>query len=478
MRENRRKFFAKSCGALGMAALATQMRHWGLATALAQESKKVDKKEDNSSLPPDDYKALVCIFLSGGNDGHNTVVPKYNAGYAEYAAARSAQGLAIAQNQLLSITPPSLGLEFGLNPNLPEMQTLFEQGKLAVVCNAGTLVQPLTRAQYLAGAARPQQLFSHTNQIEQHQTAIATGSATTGWGGRIADRTAGRNPNGAVSMISSIAGATIFNVGNTTSPLIVTPAPTPLNRVFALQGFGTAPDELARRAMMNRIRQQDDLNYTLVRAASQITEQAAGVSQQLSSDPSVTVAFPETVIGNQLKQVAKLLKFRTQLGMNRQIFYLQLNGFDTHTSQLNQQNNLLAQVSQAMKAFYDETEAQGIAAQVTTFTLSDFGRTLSPSGAGGGAGTDHAWGNHHFVLGGAVRGGDFYGQPTSNGSIFPALVNGAADDAEIRGRLIPTVSVETYAATLARWYGLSDADIPLVFPLINRFSTSNLNFMV
>ncbi len=472
MKQNRRKFLTKSCGALGMAALAGQMRHLGLVTALAQE--RVDKKQN--ALPPDDYKALVCVFLAGGNDGNNTVVPKYNAGYAEYAAARATQGLAIAQNQLLSITPPSLGLEFGFNPNLSEMQTLFEQGKLAVVCNAGTLVQPLTRAQYLAGAARPQQLFSHTNQIEQNQTSIATGSATTGWGGRISDRTAGRNPNGAISMITSIAGATIFNVGSATSPLIVTPAPTPLNQVFALQGFGTASDELTRRAMMNRIRQYD-LNYSLVRAASEITQQAVNVSQQLSSDPTVTAAFPETVIGNQLKQVAKLLKFRAQLGMNRQIFYVQLNGFDTHTSQLNQQNILLGQVSQAMKAFYDETEAQGIASQVTTFTLSDFSRTLSPAGAGGGAGTDHAWANHHFVMGGAVRGGDFYGQPTSNGSIFPTLVSGAADDAEIRGRLIPTVSVEMYAATLGRWYGLSDADVPVVFPLIRRFPTSNLSFM-
>jgi uncharacterized protein (DUF1501 family) len=474
MKQNRREFLTKSGCALGMTALATQMRHFGIISAFAQE--RADARESNN-LPPDDYKALVCVFLGGGNDGNNTVVPKYNSGYAEYLAARQAQGLAIGQNQLLSITPPSIGLEFGLNPNLSELQILFQQNKLAVVCNAGTLVQPLTRSQFLAGAARPQQLFSHSNQVEQHQTSIAINSGVTGWGGRIADRTAGQNPNGVISMISSIAGATIFNVGNNTSPLIVTTAPTPLNQVFALEGFGAGSDEIARRAAMNRIRQYD-LNYSLVRAASELTQQAVSVSEQLSSDPALAVAFPDTALGNQLKQVAKLMRFRTQLGMKRQIFYVQLNGFDTHTSQLSLQSSLLRQFSQAMKAFYDETEAQGIASQVTTFTLSDFSRTLNPSGAGGGVGSDHAWANHHFVMGGAVRGGDFYGQPTSNGSIFPSLITGAADDAEIRGRLIPTVSVEMYAATLSRWYGLNETDIPLVFPLINRFPTSNLNFMI
>lgn len=460
-----------------MAALATQMRHFGLVAALAQERADEAAEKGEMTDSPQDYRALVCIFLSGGNDGNNTVVPKHNAGYQQYAAARQAQGLAIPQANLLSITPPSLGLEFGLHPALTDLQGLFNQGKMAIVCNAGTLVQPLTRAEYQSGAPKPMQLFSHSNQVQQHQTAISTYASTTGWGGRMADRSGALNPGAAISMVTSIAGATVFSVGNSTSPLIVTPAPTPLNQVLALQGFGTATDEQARLTAMNRIRTHD-LNYSMIRAASELTQQAVNVSQQLSQDPPLSVTFPNTTLGNQLRQVAKLMKFRTQLGMSRQIFYVQLGGFDTHSGQLTNQNNLLTQVSQAMKAFYDETVAQGIAESVTQFTLSDFNRTLNPASSGSNVGSDHAWANHHFVLGGAVRGGDFYGRPTSNGSIFPSLLNGTGDDAETRGRFIPTVSVEMYAATLSRWFGLSENDISLVFPFINRFPTSNLGFMM
>jgi uncharacterized protein (DUF1501 family) len=246
-----------------------------------------------------------------------------------------------------------------------------------------------------------------------------------------------------------------------------------------LNGFGTAADELARRTAMSRIRQAD-LNYSMVNAASSLTQQAINVSEQLSVDPTLTVTFPNTSIGNQLRQVAKLMKFRTELNMSRQIFFVRLGGadFDTHSGQLTRHAGLMTQLSQALKAFYDETVAQGIGSQVTTFTMSDFNRTLNPGQTGANAGSDHGWGNHHFVLGGAVRGGDFYGRPTSNGSVFPSLINGSADDAEVRGRFIPTVSVEMYAATLARWYGLSQNDIPLVFPNINNFPTSDLGFML
>ena len=259
--------------------------------------------------------------------------------------------------------------------------------------------------------------------------------------------------------------------------MIVAPSPTPLNQVLALNGFGTAADELARRTAMNNIRTHD-LSYTMTQQASLLTQQAINVSQQLSQDPVLTVTFPNTTLGNQLRQVAKLLKFKTQLNMSRQIFYVQLGGFDTHSGQLTNQNNLFTQVSQALKAFYDETVAQGIASQVTTFTMSDFNRTFNPASSGSNVGSDHAWGGHHLVMGGAVAGGNFYGRPTSNGTFFPTLVNGTGDDAESRGRFIPSVSVEQYAATLARWFGLSNTDLPLVFPNINVFGNSNLGFMM
>lgn len=470
MKESRREFIGKSCRALSMAAVATQMSHLGLVSALAQKN----VKKENAGT---DYKALVCVFLNGGNDSNNTVVPKHNAGYAEYTAARGAQGLAIPRDSLLSVTPPSLGLEFGLHPAMTELHQLWNQNKFAVVCNVGTLVQPLTKAQYLSGAPRPEQLFSHSDQVNQFRTAISNSSgSTTGWGGRLADRTMPLNTGGAIPMITSLAGVTVFSNGANTSPLIVEPAPTPLNLVLTLNGFGTTSEELARKTAMQRIR-TEDLDKTLVQQASFLTQQAVNVSEQLSTDPTLTVTFPNTVLGNQLRQVAKMMKFRNPLNMSRQIFFVQLPGFDTHGSQLSVQNNLLTQFSQAMKAFYDETVAQGISGQVTTFTMSDFSRTFNPAGSGNSVGSDHAWAGHHFVIGDAVAGGNFYGRPTSNGSIFPSLVNNGPDDVSNRGRFIPTVSVEMYAATLARWFGLNESEMSLVFPFISNFPTSNLGFM-
>jgi len=469
MKESRREFIGKSCRALTMTAIATQMSHFGLVSALAQKK----AKKENAG---DDYKALVCVFLNGGSDSNNMVVPKHNAGYAEYSAARSAQGLAIPQADLLSMMPPSLGLEFGLHPRLAELHQLWGQNKLAVISNVGTLVQPLTKAQYLSGAPRPDQLFSHSDQVAQFRTAISNNTSTTGWGGRLADRTGVINGGAAIPMITSVAGVTVFSNGVTTSPLIVEPSPTPLNLVLTLNGFGTTSDELARKTGMQRIR-GEDLDKTLVQSTAFLTQQAVNVSEQLSTDPTLTVTFPNTTLGNQLRQVAKIMKFRTPLNMSRQIFFVQLPGFDTHSGQIIGQGNLFMQLSQALKAFYDETVAQGVSGQVTTFTMSDFNRTLNPAGAGGNVGTDHAWAGHHLVMGDSVAGGNFYGRPTANGSIFPTLVNSGPDDVSNRGRFVPTVSVDMYAATMARWFGLTDEEMSLVFPFINNFPTSNLGFM-
>lgn len=475
MKENRREFLKQSCRAMTMTAMATQLRYFGAINVLAQE-----KELEREATDPDvEYRALVCVFLGGGNDSNNIVVPNYDEGYNQYSAARSAQGIAIPRANLLPITPPSMGGQvYGLHPALTDLKALWDQGKMAVVCNVGSLVRPMTRATYQNGSVpRPYQLFSHSDQVEQFRTAVSSYRSTTGWGGRVADRTGTLNPGGAISMVTSMAGSTIFSIGANTSPLIVTPAPTPLNQVLALNGFGTAADEVARRASFDGIRQQD-LSYTMIQSTSILTQQALNVSQQLSQNPVLTVTFPTTTLGNQLAQVAKLMKFRTQLTMSRQIFFVSLTGFDTHSGQLTGQGNLWAQVNAAIKAFYDETVAQGIASQVTTFTMSDFNRTFNPAGSGSGAGTDHAWGGHHLVIGGGVMGGDFYGKPTSNGTFFPTLVNGGPDDAETRGRFIPSVAIEQYASTLARWYGLADTDMPLAFPNINNFSGSNLGFML
>jgi uncharacterized protein (DUF1501 family) len=466
MKLTRREFMLQTSAcvgyALGAAAFVSGVQRFALINAFAQGI---------------DYRALVCVFLAGGNDGNNVVVPTSTTEYNLYSTARSASGLAIAQDTLLPVTPPSIGTGFGLHPSLADLHTLWGDQKLAVTCNVGPLVQPLTRSDYLGGAPRPYQLFSHSDQVAQWQTAISDRVGSSGWGGRTAERF-DVHPSG-FPTITALSGG-IFSRGATTSPLTIAPAPTALNQVLVLNGFGTTADEAARRTSMNLLRTIDAGN-SLVAGASRTTQQAVDIGSIFSSDVSLTTAFPNTTLGNQLLQVAKVIKFNAtspSLGLNRQIFFCQLGGFDTHQNQVNTQATLLTQLSQAVKAFHDATIELGVDQQVTTFTLSDFGRTLQPAGSGAGiVGSDHAWGNHHVVVGGAVHGGDFYGVPGPSGTVFPQLQLGGPSDTDTRGRWIPTVSVEQYAATLARWYGVAERDLPIVFPNIGRFTTTNLGFM-
>jgi uncharacterized protein (DUF1501 family) len=466
MNITRREFLLQSCScvgyALGAAAFVAGVQRFSLINAFAQGF---------------DYRALVCVFLAGGNDGNNLVVPRDATGYNAYSTVRNASGLAIARDSLLPITPSGGAGEFGLHPSLAELQALWNDGKMSMACNVGPLVQPIDRQQYQGGAPRPYQLFSHSDQIAQWQTAIADRVGQTGWGGRTADRF-GSHASG-FPMITALSGG-IFTRGQTTTPLSVAPAPTALNQVLVLNGFGTAADELARKSAMASLRALDS-DPTLIASANRTTQQGLDIGEILSSDVSLATVFPNTTLGNQLLQVAKMIKFNAMpptLGLNRQIFFCQLGGFDTHQGQVGTQSTLLVQVSQAIAAFYSATVELGLDRQVTAFTLSDFGRTLQPAGSGQNTvGTDHAWGNHHFVVGGAVCGGDFFGVAGPNGSVFPELRLGGPSDTDNRGRWIPTVSVEQYAATLASWYGVSAPDLPIVFPNIGRFSTADLGFM-
>lgn len=464
MEQTRREFLFQAGHAclgyaLGAAAFSAGVWRFGVINALAQGS---------------DYKALVCVFLAGGNDGNNTIVPLSTAEYDAYASVRAGSGLAIPHDSLLPISPRSLNSPFGLHPSMPELHDLWLREKMSVVCNVGPLVQPLTRQEYLSGSPRPYQLFSHSDQIAQWQTSIADRVGQTGWGGRVADRFG--SPSG-FPVITALSGG-IFTRGQVSMPLSIAPAPTALNQLLVLNGFGTGPDELARRQSMDQLRAMDD-GSTLVGATSQVTQRALDIGQTMSADVPLSTPFPPTTLGNQLKQVAKMIKFNATggSGLQRQIFFCQLGGFDTHQNQVNTQAGLLTQLSQAVRAFYDATIELGVEQQVTTFTLSDFGRTLQPAGSGAVVGSDHAWGNHHFVVGGAVRGGDFHGIPGPNGSVFPVLQLGGPSDTDTRGRWIPTSSVEQYAATLASWHGVAPADLPVIFPNIGRFQTSDLGFM-
>lgn len=492
MKGSRREFLKKSGGcALGMVTLATQMQHLGLMSALAQ---KVQDEDSSAVQGGENFKALVLVYFSGGNDGNNMVIPNHSdstlSNYSVYAAGRGPD-LAIPQGSLLPITVPRMGgLTYGLHPNFGTGTTnagihpLWAQGKMAIVTNVGTLVRPTTKAQMSQSShPKPYQLYSHSDQTFQNQTSISNTQAFTGWGGRLSDRlTAGNNPNALIPMVTSIAGAQLFTAGQTTLPMAIADSNTSLANVLNPQGFtNNGNGGPARLTAFNALR-GIDLQSNFVAAASHVTDLAMQANAALQTPGDTTVTFPNTSIGRQLRQVARLIKKRLELNVNRQIFYVQIGGFDTHSNQPAGHINLFTQFSQATRSFYDEMTAQSIENNVTLFTLSDFGRTFQPSGTGTGVGTDHAWGNHMFVIGGSVLGGDFYGMNTAvNGTPYPHLQTGGLDDTDSgsspRGRWIPTTSVDQYAATMARWFGLAEADMPLVFPNIGNFSTSNLGFM-
>lgn len=457
MRRNRRDFLAGS-GALTSAGLARSLVPMGWAS-LAQRAAA------QAAAP--DYRALVCVFLYGGVDGNSAVIPLDTAGYAKYAAVRTeGSGLNIAQSTLLPVQPAGAGPAYGLHPDLAAIHPLFAEGKLAILANVGTLNEPTTRANYLA--VRPDSLYSHSDQQAQWQSSVSDGASATGWGGRLADRLAGRNAATGFPVVTSVAGTNLFATGESSSPLAIPPAGG-----LALAGFDAGPAASARLAAMRAIFAADGGN-AFVKAAAEVTTRAISLSQVVnpiltSPGSRVEPLFQgqNSSLSQQLAQVAKLIEAREATGARRQVFFVSLGGFDTHSNELPTLSTLFGQLSPALKSFHDATQLLGVASQVTTFTLSDFGRTFQPAS---GAGTDHAWGNHHFILGGAVRGGAVYGR-------YPVLERGGPDDADTEGRWIPTTSVDQYGATLARWFGASEPDLGAIFPNLGRFPTPDLGFL-
>ncbi|MFT5452578.1 MAG: hypothetical protein ACI9N9_002071 [Enterobacterales bacterium] len=451
---NRRAFLKQSAmtAVAGSSMLSSLGGLTNLQAALSQNSA--------GNFP--EYKALVCIFLHGGNDGFNLLVPRDVDGYGVYQTSR--QNLAVPQESLLPVTPLSGG-DFGFHPAMPEMQSLFQAGNLAIQSNVGTLIEPVTRAQIIAGSANlPKQLFSHNDQQALWETAYAGGPGNYGWGGQIADIVQAQN-NSSVSMNISIAGNNLFQVGANNAPYSMKPSGPE-----EMLGIRNAVEgEQSRAAVFQRIRDLSSnslLQRTHANSIRKIQETAEVLINVLESAAPITTIFPEgNSLAEQLAMVARMINSSETLGFQRQIFFVHMAGYDTHNMQNIEQPKLLATLSQAMKSFYDATVELGVANQVTSFTLSDFGRTLTSNGDG----TDHGWGSHHMVMGGAVNGGDIYGT-------IPELAIGGPDDAN-GGRMIPTTSVEQYSATIARWFGLSDAELAQVFPNLANFNTSNIGFM-
>ncbi len=445
MRANRRSFI--KCASLAAAGNALGLRPFGALNALAQ------------SAPG--YKALVCVFLFGGNDANNTLIPFDTTGYGNYSSLRG--DLALAQNTLLPLTPAP---NFALNPNLPDIQTLFNNNTAAFVANVGTLIQPLTRAEYLAGQTVPTNLFSHPDQQLEWQNAAQSAATQTGWAGRIADSLgATYNQGASIPMITSVAGDTLFCNGTATSPVSISPGN--VGAASCSEGSECSARQASAQALLTL-----DTGISLVQADDSITTNAYAYAKTLSDavqsiTPLQTVFPANNSLAAQLQQIAQIIQVRAALGVQRQIFFASLGNFDTHANQLNLQNALLAQISPALAAFYNATVELNVASEVTTFTMSDFSRTFQPNS---NYGSDHAWGSHHMVIGGAVKGGQIYGT-------YPTLALGGADDSGSNGRWVPSTASSQYAATLAQWFGVPTADLPTVLPSIGNFSSNNLGFV-
>ncbi len=440
--------------------------------------------------PVTGYKALVCMFLSGGNDSNNWIVPTDNTTYTNYNSIRG--NLALPKASLLPLrTGPGVadpeyqdvdGHTYGLHPACPKLRTLFGEDKLAFVMNVGTLVRPTTRAQYVSNSKfyTPPQLFSHSDQVTQWQTSIPDQPPTTGWGGRVADlMDAVVNPTGNISMSVSLNGANTFEVGNLISQYHVS-----TSGAVVLSGDLMTGNSQRIRAMKNILAlPHGNLQRT---ALADVHELAISTGDVLNTnigatalDTYWTVPFPTTGLGNQLKMIARLIQARGPTGfdMKRQIFFCSAGGYDTHTSQVlvNGVNDpvnaagahyrLLEEVDNALFAFHRAMEQLGVGNDVTSFSASDFSRTLPTNSQG----SDHGWGGHHIVAGGAVRGGEVYGH-------LPVFAINGPNDTGL-GRWIPTLAVDQHSATLAKWFGVSGSDMTTIFPNLSRFSTADLGFM-
>ncbi|MDQ7989289.1 MAG: DUF1501 domain-containing protein [Candidatus Dactylopiibacterium sp.] len=457
MSQASRREFLRRAGAFGLlraaAPLGLQLAGIGAAAAATR---------------PADYRAIVCLFMYGANDAHNTVVPRGEAQWRPYADARP--GLALPRETLLPIA--STDAELGLHPALAPLQTLYAQQRAAVLANVGPLMVPIRDATEFraTNVPRPPKLFSHNDQQAIWQ-AFSPEGARAGWGGRIADLLAAHNDAPLFTAISA-AGNAVFLASEHTQPYqIGTGGAIGFNRSNASSLFGSPQGAAALRAQIAAGGGLMEGAYGDVvgRSVEAHARLSAALAKLPESDPRVTLppGLEKDGLARQLRIVARLIGVHDDaaIAQRRQVFFVSLGNFDTHDGQLARQAGLLGSVAASVAWFQGAMDALGLSNQVTLFTASDFGRTLLSNGDG----TDHGWGGHHFIAGGAVRGGRVYGR-------FPEVALNTATDIG-NGRLLPTTSVDEYAATLARWMGVAPADLPLVLPNIGHFAQPDLGFL-
>ncbi|HTI31730.1 MAG TPA: DUF1501 domain-containing protein [Sphingomonas sp.] len=415
-----------------------------------------------------DYKAIVCIFLAGGNDYANTLTTYDQASWDLYNGQRSNIALqrdALAATALTPTVALPGGRQYALAPALAPLLPIWAAGDLAPVLNVGTLVRPTTKAQYQAGSiALPPKLFSHNDQQSYWQSSMAEG-APSGWGGRIGDIFQAGNSTAATTCVS-VSGNAVFLSGKTTVQYSIgSGGPVGLSGRTAI--FGSSVAATALKSLMST----GGTTFNFANEHAAVSKRSLDlfdtINTALAGAPAANfTGYPTgNPLADQLKMVARMIATSQATGTKRQVFFVQLGGFDTHSNLTLKHPQLMQQLGEAMAAFYNSTVQLGVANQVTTFTASDFGRTLTSNDDG----SDHGWGSHHFVMGGAVKGGRFYGTA-------PAVGINTPDDVG-QGRLLPSTSVDQYAATLASWFGVSASDLPTVLPNIGNFGSANLGFV-
>lgn len=433
--------------------------------------------------PVNDYKALVCLFLLGGNDSFNLLIPTDTARYNTYSTSRSGPaptGMAIDKATLLPVHPTTLdhpGDAYGLHPSCPDLASLFEAGNLAFVVNTGTLVKPTTKTNYnTPGYPVPPQLFSHADQQGQWQYGQPVQNGTVGWAGLAADRLSVLNPGMTIPMSISLSGQNRLQAGQSIQPYTVTSGGP-----VGLSGYNGNAGATRMQALEDLLAMTypDPMSRTYSSTMKNSLAWYQTLSAALTGAIDVSANFPApgvNPIADAMQEIAKIISVRSTLGAKRQIFFVSFGSFDTHDGQLDTDSGqpyLFSTISQALGSFYKATQQLGVQDSVTSFTFSEFARTLNSNGDG----TDHAWGGIQLAVGGSVLGKKLYSAPMASGHQYFPEQTLDGPDCLARGQMIPSVSCDQYSATLASWLGVDSCDLGVIFPNLTNFGTSNLGFL-